>query len=154
MDDLDRAILTQLRKDARTSISAIANDLKVARATVQHRITRLENDGTIVGYTVKVNPGSSPNVVRAIMSIATEGNTAKSVVTRLSSSPNVTAVHSTNGKWDLIADIQADSIEEFDKICDRFTNFDLFEKDSNGRLTRDISNNLVKINYDNIKMSD
>jgi DNA-binding Lrp family transcriptional regulator len=115
MDDLDRAILAQLRKDARTSISSIASDLKVARATVQHRITRLENDGTIVGYTVKVNPGSSPNVVCAIMSIATEGNTAKSVVTRLSSSPNVTAVHSTNGKWDLIADIQADSLEEFDK---------------------------------------
>ena len=115
MDDLDRAILAQLRKDARTSISSIASHLKVARATVQHRITRLENDGTIVGCTVKVNPGSSPNVVRAIMSIATEGNTAKSVVTRLSSSPNVTAVHSTNGKWDLIADIQADSLEEFDK---------------------------------------
>jgi len=115
MDDLDRAILAQLRKDARTSISSIASDLKVARATVQHRITRLENDGTIVGYTVKVNTGSSPNVVRAIMSIASEGNTAKSVVTRLSSSPNVTAVHSTNGKWDLIADIQADSLEEFDK---------------------------------------
>lgn len=115
MDDLDRAILAQLRKDARTSISSMASDLKVARATVQHRITRLENDGTIVSYTVKVNPGSSPNVVRAIMSIATEGNAAKSVVTRLSSSPNVTAVHSTNGKWDLIADIQADSLEEFDK---------------------------------------
>jgi DNA-binding Lrp family transcriptional regulator len=48
------------------------------------------------------------------MSISTEGNTAKSVVTRLSGSPNVTAVHSTNGKWDLIADIQADSLEEFD----------------------------------------
>ena len=114
MDDLDRAILTQLRKDARTSISSIASDLSVARATVQHRITRLENDGTIIGYTVKVNPGSSPNVVRAIMSIATEGNTAKSVVTRLSGSANVIAVHSTNGKWDLIADIQADSLEEFD----------------------------------------
>jgi hypothetical protein len=42
------------------------------------------------------------------------------------------------------------SIEEFDKICDRFTNFDLFEKDSSGRLRRDISNSLVKINYENI----
>jgi DNA-binding Lrp family transcriptional regulator len=115
MDELDRKIIASLRKDARVPVSAIAKNLDVARATVQHRITRLENDGTIVGYTVKLNPGSSPNVVRAIMSIATEGNTAKSVVTRLSGSPNVTAVHSTNGKWDLIADIQADSLEEFDK---------------------------------------
>ena len=114
MDDLDRAILAQLRKDARTSVSAIANELKVARATVQHRITRLENSGTITGYTVKVSPESSPNLIRAVMSIATEGNTAKSVVARLSSSPNVTAVHSTNGKWDLIAEIQSESLAEFD----------------------------------------
>jgi len=114
MDDLDRSILAQLRKDARTSISAIASGLSVARATVQHRVTRMENDGTIAGYTVKVNPGSSPNVIRAIMSIATEGNTAKSVVTRLSGSPNVIAVHSTNGKWDLVAEIQAETLAEFD----------------------------------------
>ena len=114
MDDLDRSILAKLRKDARTSVSAIANELKVARATVQHRITRLENSGTITGYTVKVSPESSPNLIRAVMSIATEGNTAKSVVARLSSSPNVTAVHSTNGKWDLIAEIQSESLAEFD----------------------------------------
>ena len=56
MDDLDRSILTALRKDARTSISSIASDLKVARATVQHRITRLENDGTIVGKEFKLTP--------------------------------------------------------------------------------------------------
>ena len=114
MDDLDRAILAKLRKDARTSVSAIANELKVARATVQHRITRLENSGTITGYTVKVSPESSPNLIRAVMSIATEGNTAKAVVKRLSGSPNVAAIHSTNGKWDLIAEIQAESLAEFD----------------------------------------
>lgn len=114
MDDLDRSIVAQLRTDARTSISAIAKSLGVARATVQHRITRMENDGTITGYTVKLKPGSSPNVIRAIMSIATEGNTAKSVVTKLSGSPNVSAVHSTNGKWDLVAEIQAESLAQFD----------------------------------------
>jgi DNA-binding Lrp family transcriptional regulator len=114
MDDLDRSIVGALRNDARTSISSIASNLGVARATVQHRITRMENNGTIVGYTVKLKPGSGPNVIRAIMSIATEGNTAKAVVTRLSGSPNVSAVHSTNGKWDLIAEIQADSLAQFD----------------------------------------
>jgi DNA-binding Lrp family transcriptional regulator len=114
MDDLDRAILAKLRKDARTSVSSIANELKVARATVQHRITRLENTGTITGYTVKVSPESSPNLIRAVMSIATEGNTAKAVVRRLSGSPHVAAIHSTNGKWDLIAEIQAESLAEFD----------------------------------------
>ena len=114
MDDLDRAILAQLRQDARTSISSMANSLKVARATVQHRITRMENAGTITGYTIKLSPDSAPNLIRAVMSIATEGNTAKSVVKSLSGSPHVVAIHSTNGKWDLIAEIQAESLAEFD----------------------------------------
>ncbi len=42
------------------------------------------------------------------------------------------------------------SIEEFDSICERFTNKDLFAKDKNGVLVRDSAKNLVKVNYDNI----
>jgi DNA-binding Lrp family transcriptional regulator len=61
-----------------------------------------------------VSPESSPNLIRAVMSISTEGNTAKAVVRRLSGSPHVAAIHSTNGKWDLIAEIQAESLAEFD----------------------------------------
>lgn len=41
------------------------------------------------------------------------------------------------------------SIEEFDEICDRFTNFDLFQKNSDGKLKKDSSKSLTKINYDN-----
>lgn len=114
MDDLDRSILAYLRRDARTSISSIASEIGVARATVANRITRMENDGTIMGYTVKVSPGSSPNIIRAIMSLATQGNTAKAVVGKLNGSPNVSAVHSTNGKWDLVAEIRADNLAQFD----------------------------------------
>jgi N-acetyl sugar amidotransferase len=39
---------------------------------------------------------------------------------------------------------------EFIKICEKFTNKDLFKKDKNGNLLRDETNNIEKINYDNI----
>ena len=115
MDDLDRSILAALRKDARTSISALAQSLNVARPTIQNRITRMENSGVIAGYTVKIQPGTSPNVVRAVMSITVEGNNAQSLVRELQNRPSVTAIHSTNGKWDLVAEIQAESLEDFDR---------------------------------------
>ena len=119
MDDLDRKIIAALRKDARVSISAISKSLDVARATVQHRITRLENDGIITGYTATTSAGNSANIIRAIMAIETTGNSAQVVVQKLRESPNVIAVHSTNGRWDLIAELQADSLEEFDKTINQ-----------------------------------
>lgn len=119
MDDLDRKIIAALRKDARVSISAISKSLDVARATVQHRITRLENDGIITGYTATISAGNSANIIRAIMAIETTGNSAQVVVQKLRESPNVIAVHSTNGRWDLIAELQADSLEEFDKTINQ-----------------------------------
>ena len=39
--------------------------------------------------------------------------------------------------------------EEFHKICDKFTNTELFEKDGNGNLIKDKDGNLTKIKYDN-----
>jgi len=41
------------------------------------------------------------------------------------------------------------SVNDFDGICDRFTNKDLFQKDDSGMLLRDSSKSLIKINYDN-----
>jgi N-acetyl sugar amidotransferase len=42
------------------------------------------------------------------------------------------------------------SIEEFVKVCDKFTNKKLFMRDANGNLIKDSLGNLTKINYDNI----
>ncbi len=115
MDELDRAILAALRKDARTSISALSKSLNAARPTIQNRITRMENSGVIGGYTIKIQTGTSPNLVRAVMLIVVQGNNAQSLVRELQARPSVTAIHSTNGKWDLVAEIQAESLEDFDR---------------------------------------
>ena len=50
MDDIDRQLIALLRDNARLSVVALAQKLRVARATVQNRIAKLEADGTIVGY--------------------------------------------------------------------------------------------------------
>ena len=115
-DDTDRELISLLRDDARTTVAALALKLKVARGTVQNRIARLERDGVIVGYTVRLKPQAEAHRIRALMTIAVEGNRAADVLRSLRGHPNVSALHSTNGRWDIVADLQADTLEAFDRV--------------------------------------
>ena len=116
MDDTDRELIGLLRDDARMSVVALAKKLRVARATVQNRIANLERNGTIVGYTVKLRPNVEGQRIRAIMCVAVEGNRAAEVRRSLSGHPDVVALHTTNGRWDLIAELRADTLEAFDQV--------------------------------------
>ncbi len=115
MDDTDRELIALLRDDARMPVVALARKLRVARATVQNRIARLEADGTIVGYTVRLRPEAESHRIRALMSIEVDGPGDK-VRRALRGHPNVAALYSTNGRWDLLVDLRADSLEAFDRV--------------------------------------
>jgi DNA-binding Lrp family transcriptional regulator len=115
LDDTDRELLALLRHDARLPVATLAAKLKVARGTVQNRMKRLERDGVIVGYTVRVKPQVEAHRIRALMTIVVEGNRGAEVLKALRGHPNVTGLHSTNGRWDLIAELRADSLEAFDR---------------------------------------
>ncbi|MBV5294604.1 MAG: Lrp/AsnC family transcriptional regulator [Curvibacter lanceolatus] len=116
MDDIDRELIALLRDNARLPVVALAAKLRVARATVQNRIARLEAEGTIVGYTVRLRPAAEAHRIRAMTSIAVEGPHGAEVLRILRGHPNIVALHSTNGRWDLLAEIRTDSLEAFDKV--------------------------------------
>ena len=115
IDDTDRELIALLRQDARMPVATLATKLKVARGTVQNRMKRLERDGVIVGYTVRVKPQAEAHRIRALMTIVVEGNRGPEVLKALRGHPNVTGLHSTNGRWDLIAELRADTLEAFDR---------------------------------------
>ncbi len=116
LDDTDRELIALLRADGRATVAALAATLKVARGTVQNRMARLQQEGVIVGYTVRLKPQVEAHRIRALMSIAVEGNTTKDVLKSLRGHPNVSAIYSTNGRWDIVAELQADSLEAFDRV--------------------------------------
>ncbi len=119
MDDLDRRLIAQLRVDARAPIATLAKRLGVARGTVQNRLAKLESDGTIAGYTVRLKPQTEVDQVSGIMTIAVEGNQLERVVRTLRGDPAVAALHSTNGRWDLVAELRTDSLEAIDEVINR-----------------------------------
>jgi DNA-binding Lrp family transcriptional regulator len=116
LDDIDRDLIALLRDHARMPVAAIAKKLKIARGTVQNRMARLERDGVIVGYTVRLRPNVERHRIRAIMSIEVAGHHGEAVGRALRGNPNVVALHSTNGRWDFVAEVRADHLESFDVV--------------------------------------
>ena len=119
MDDLDRQLISLLRDNARTPVATLAKALKVARGTVQNRLSKLEADGTIVGYTLRLKPQVEEQRIRAWMTVAVEGNRTQKVLNALRGDPAVGAIHTTNGRWDIAAELRADSLEGFDQVLSR-----------------------------------
>lgn len=124
VDEADQRILSELRRDGRAAISDIADRLGLARATVRSRIERLVEKGEIAGFTVVTRADVTAAPVRGLMMIGIEGKGAERIMARLAGLPAVLAVHSTNGKWDLIVELGAQTLAELDDMIFRIRNMD------------------------------
>ncbi|HXC56701.1 MAG TPA: Lrp/AsnC family transcriptional regulator [Rhizomicrobium sp.] len=119
MDELDRRILALLRADAREPAAALAKRLKISRGTVQNRIARMQERGAIQGFTVRTRPELETTRVRAVMGIAIEGERSAKVVKALRGFAEVEKIHTTNGRWDLIAELNAETLADFSRALDQ-----------------------------------
>ena len=119
MDDTDRKLISLLRRDARTNVATLAAKLRASRGTITNRLRKLEDAQVIVGYTVRLRPDAEPNQIRAWMGVLVEGNQTRAVVASLLGEPGVAALHDTNGRWDLLAELRAESMAELSKVLER-----------------------------------
>jgi DNA-binding Lrp family transcriptional regulator len=118
VDETDRKLIALLRADARAPVARLARAVNLSRGAVQNRIDRLIADGAIAGFTIRAPVEGEALRVRAITSIAVEGERAVAVLKALRGVPEVEAVHTTNGRWDLIAELAADSLAGFSNALD------------------------------------
>ena len=119
MDDTDRDLIALLRKDARTNVATLAAKLGVSRGTVTNRLRKLEDEHVIVGYGVRLRPDAEPDRIRAWMGVLVDGNQTRAVMASLLGEPGVAALHDTNGRWDLLAELQAGSNAELSAVLER-----------------------------------
>jgi DNA-binding Lrp family transcriptional regulator len=118
MDDIDRKLITLLRADARAPVARLARAVNLSRGAVQNRIDRLIAGGEIAGFTISSAPDADALRVRAIMGIAVEGERSVAVLRALRGFPEIEAVHTTNGRWDLLAELSTDSLAGFSNALD------------------------------------
>ncbi|QSW95005.1 Lrp/AsnC family transcriptional regulator [Rhizobium lentis] len=119
VDDLDTELLSALRHNARISVSSLAAMTGASRATVAARIDRLVASGTIVGFTIRTGHETRSAGVRAIVMIEVLGKLADRVADQLRGLPQVRALHSTNGKWDFVAELEDRDLASFDETLRR-----------------------------------
>lgn len=141
MDETDHQLIALLRQNARLSVAALAARLGVSRGTVTNRIRRLEDDSVIVGYSVRLRPDVPRNEIKAWMSIAVEGNQTRSVIASLLGEPGVATLHDTNGRWDLLAELRAENLQDLAKVLERI------------RLLKGISNTETSIHLETYRLS-
>lgn len=116
MDELDNRLVAALRRDGRAHLSDLAHELGVTRTTVRARMARLLSSGEIAGFTVLTRADVAQAPVRGLMMLQVEGRWTDRVMARLAGLPAVQAYHTTNGTWDLIVEVAADSLEVFDEV--------------------------------------
>ncbi|MFV0624407.1 Lrp/AsnC family transcriptional regulator [Sphingomonas sp. ac-8] len=124
LDQLDRRIIGTLRGDGRAPIAKIASVLGVSRATVQTRLDRMVNSGAILGFTVRVQEPGGVEELRAVTMIEVAGRSTSAIIRQLRSIPQLRALHTTNGAWDLIAEISAEDLQSFDRILREIRSID------------------------------
>jgi len=116
MDKNDTKIIAELRRDARISLSSLASAVGLSRVTVRARLNRLVSNGVIVGFTAILRDDIRANPVRGLMMLGIEGRGTDRILRTLGGYSAVQAIHTTNGKWDLIVELGTDTLESFDEV--------------------------------------
>ncbi len=118
ISEKDRELLALLGENARTPVATLARKLALSRTTVQARLERLERDGVITGYGVRLSDDYTASLIRAHILITIAPKALSKVAASLEKVKAVTALHSVSGSFDLIAIIMAPSIGELDQLID------------------------------------
>ena len=119
MRDADAKLIELLRANAREPTASLARKLGLARSTVQERIARLERDGVIKGYTVRLADDAAASRLRAVVMISTDPKQADRVSGELKKMPEVRSLAAVSGSYDLVAQVETDTPARIDALLDR-----------------------------------
>ena len=111
-------MLSLLTQNARAPVASLAQSLGLARSTVQSRLERLERDGVIAGYTLRLGEAARGEHIRATALLQIEPMTLPAVLSRLKALPEVRAAHTASGRFDLIVRLSAPTTHALDRALD------------------------------------
>jgi DNA-binding Lrp family transcriptional regulator len=102
-DDIDRRLLSLLRKDARLSARALGREIGMSAGAVSERVSRLEASGAIRGYHAEVDGRAVGYSMRVLVALQTaQGMSLDDTMAALLSAPEVIEVMVVSGQWDFV----------------------------------------------------
>ena len=124
MKELDNQIIALLKRNARILVTQMARELGVSRVTIDAHIKKMETSGVISGYTVKLGTEEFRHKVSGWILISVQVNKEEHAIEQIIGMPEITRLHTTNGKWDLAAEIQVATLEHFDAVISKLRQID------------------------------
>ena len=121
-DQKDQALLDLLSSNSRISTAELARELGLSRTTVTNRLARLEQQGTIAAYTLRLGKDYQRGRVQAHVMITIDPKQSAKVTQSLRKIRAIRALHTINGKHDLLATVNAESTEDLDQVLDAIGN--------------------------------
>ncbi|KEP69516.1 AsnC family transcriptional regulator [Thioclava dalianensis] len=118
MDELDQKIVGLLAGDARMSLAMLARRLHIARSTVQARLERLETQGVIAGYTIKLGDAAEAGRLRATAMLEIDLRVQPAILQKLRSLPEVERIITCSGRIDLMLQLATRSTQQLDAVLD------------------------------------
>ena len=115
----DEELIKVLRVNAREPVAALARKLGLSRTTVQDRLRRLEEQGVIAGYTLKLAKDEGARGIAALVTISVEPRRQIEVAKILAKFAQIETLHTVSGKIDLIAMVRTATSEDMDKLIDQ-----------------------------------
>lgn len=119
MTPKDRQLIELLRANARMSTAALARKLGVARSTVKARLARLEGEGVIAGYTVRLGQTPERSAITAHVLLEASAKRADALIRELKGLPAIRGLYAISGAFDYLAIVETPSTHEMDAILDR-----------------------------------
>jgi DNA-binding Lrp family transcriptional regulator len=121
VDTVDRAILRALTGDGRMTVTELAERVRISRANAYARLARLESDGVITGYQVRVDPRAVGLEVAALIFLTTDQSEWRQIRERLLAIPEVEFVGFATGDLDFVVLVRAAHTDELrDVVLERF----------------------------------
>jgi DNA-binding Lrp family transcriptional regulator len=117
MDETDRKIVEELRRDCRQPNSGIAKKLKVSEGTIRNRIARLLKEGVIKRFTIDI--GTSSGFMAFVTLECDPGRPTAQIVSAITGIGDVRKVYETAGRWDVVALIDTESPEKFNEVIEK-----------------------------------
>ena len=119
MNNLDASIVALLKRNARISVTQMSHELGVSRVTTDAHIKKMKSSGVITGYTVTLGAEEFRHNVSGWILINVSANEKQDIISQMIVMPKISRFLTTNGRWDLAAEIQTPTLEAFDVAISR-----------------------------------
>jgi Lrp/AsnC family transcriptional regulator, leucine-responsive regulatory protein len=120
-DEVDIMILDELQKDSRQSMRELSKKINLSAPSVTERVRKLESEGIIEGYSIKINEKALGLKIECILEITVKNADYKKFQQTIQGFPKIVFCYRIAGHACYIAKLRVATLEEIEQFINEIT---------------------------------